>query len=80
MFLSSISWPDGSQRLTGEITLGTEGGLWKARVKDPEGLRVAFYAADTVDDLLSQLDERLETDMLDWRPDHYEIAKRKKKA
>jgi len=78
-FLSLTSWPDGSQRKTGEITLGTENGLWKARIKDPEGIRVAFYAADTVDDLLSQLDERLESDRLEWRLDGYELAKSKKK-
>lgn len=71
-FLSMRSWPDGSPRLTGTITLSTEGASWKACVKCPNSASVAFVTAETPDGLLKALDRGLESDTLEWREDRFQ--------
>lgn len=68
-FLSSGSWPDGSKRAFGTLTLTVTGGRWSARLKDPNGKRYCYLSADNVDSLLEAIEKGLGTDQMDWRED-----------
>lgn len=68
-FLSSASWPDGSRREPGTLTLTVTGGRWSARVKCPAGKRYAYVTGSTVDEVLEALEKGLASDDLDWRED-----------
>lgn len=68
-FLCSTSWPDGSRRERGTLLITAGAGKWTLKVKDPNGNRYAFYAANTLSDALAGLDLGLSTDELDWRPE-----------
>lgn len=76
-FLTLTKWPDASPRKAGTIILFTEGDRWKMCVKDPNGSRVAFVTAGTLDELFLAVNEGLDQDSLDWRPDRPQGGQRK---
>lgn len=79
-FLSMRTWPDGSLRLTGTITLSTEGSSWKATLKDRDSAGVAFVTADTPDSLLKALDKGIEAGTLEWRDDKFQGGSGKRRG
>lgn len=78
-FLSTKSWPDGSVRVTGTITLSMENSLWKACVKCRDSGGVAFVSAETPDGLLKALDKGLEANNLEWRNDRFQEGNGKRR-
>ncbi len=78
-FLSTRSWPDGSPRVTGTITLSMESCLWKACVKCRDTGGVAFVSAETPDLLLKAVDKGLDTNTLEWRNDRFQEGNGKRR-
>lgn len=79
-FLSMRSWPDGSPRLVGTLTLLTEANLWKCTLKDRDSNGVAFVSAQTLDALLTALNKGIETGALEWREDRFQGGNGKRRT
>lgn len=66
-FLSSVTWPDGSPRVTGTITLLCELGTLKAALNDRDASASAFVSANSFTTLLKAIEAGLSDGSLDWR-------------
>jgi hypothetical protein len=68
-FCADGSWADGSIRITGTLTVFVESGQWKCCLTCRGTSRKAFVSAQTLQELLSRVDQGLDMDDLDWRRD-----------
>lgn len=68
-FLASGVYEDGSKRLTGTFQLFTEGGIWKATLRDKELKCFAFLSSETIEGLLLSVEVALQEGKVEWRPD-----------
>lgn len=68
-FLTCSTWPDGEFRSTGSLLIFSDNGFLKACLTDKNGPRKAFVSGPDPDSLLLAVEEGLELDTLDWRPD-----------
>lgn len=68
-FLSMLTWPDGSSRVTGTVLILTEGGRWKLWAHDRDSSEGLFVSASGLAAAMGQLEQVLETGQGDWRPD-----------
>lgn len=68
-FLTCSAWPDGDPRQLGSLILFVEGPVWKVCLKDKNGPRTCFVTGPDPDSLLLAVEEGLDKDRLDWRPD-----------
>lgn len=75
-FLTTSTWPDGSSRLLGTLLIFVDGPVWKACLKDKNGPRTCFVTGPDPDTLLLAVEEGLDQDKLDWRPDKPTAGKR----
>lgn len=79
-FLSMLSWPGGDPRIVGTLTITTEGGKWKATLKDRDSCGVCFVTAATPDALLKDLDKGIESGNLEWRDDKFQGGNGKRRG
>lgn len=78
-FLSLLSVEGGGLRVPGTLTLTSNQGKWKGKLRCPNGVVYAWVTGDTVDDVLDALEKGLGSESgLDWRPDTFETNGRKK--
>jgi len=77
-FLAEPEWAAGEPRETGTMLVFVEEGVFKARMNDRDGGRVAFYGSDSFQGLLEGLERKLKTDELDWRKDKFTPKKGKR--
>jgi hypothetical protein len=68
-FLSLSSWPDGSARVTGTLQISTGQGRWQGKLKDNENKRYCYLTGSTMEQLLTALEDALDQETADWRPD-----------
>jgi hypothetical protein len=68
-FMEQSSWEDGSERETGTMFIFAQGGRWKMMLKDRAYGRIAFYAAETFEELLKVVESSLDEDRVDWKAD-----------
>ena len=68
-FLAGTVWEDGSRRETGTVLLFAEAGLFKACLRDRACRRVGFLSGDTFEGLLATIENSLQEDSVDWRPE-----------
>jgi len=66
-WLTEEKFDDGTFRTTSSLLVFVQSGELKACINDRHYSRSAFISAATVEDLLQSLDEKLESDSLDWR-------------
>jgi len=66
-FLSEETWPDGSERARGSLTMFVEGGKIKVCLSDKDAGALAFVSAGTFDELLQWVEQGIRTQQLDWR-------------
>lgn len=67
-YLSEAAWEDGTERELSTLTLFTADGRWRASLNDKALNRIAFMSGATPEACLDNLENGLENDDLDWRP------------
>lgn len=67
-FLTEETWPDGSERVSGSMTVFREGAKIKCCLSDKDQGTLAFVSAATWTDLLEWVEAALRGQQLDWRP------------
>jgi hypothetical protein len=70
-FLTAVTYPDGSKRLTGKISLSCESGQLGLLLTDPETQAYAFLNGKSLTDLLTDAELRLSDGSLSWRASKY---------
>jgi hypothetical protein len=76
-FLTSRTFPDGTKRLTGKISLSCESGLLGLLLNDSETGSYAFLQGHGVSQLLEEAELRLSDGSLAWRVSKYPARGRK---
>lgn len=77
--LSLLQYPDGEKRETSAIIIVAEAGRWKGCLSDKDNQRTMWKASDTLDGLLTALEEGVAADdPSDWRKAAGTAGKRKK--
>lgn len=66
-FMTLDKWDDGKPRAPSTLTLFASDGRLKASFNDKALDRVGFLTADTLEELLVELNASLEANTLDWR-------------
>lgn len=66
-FLAVLTWPDGSAREPGSLTIFFQDGLLKACISDKDAGLVGFVSARRLDELLEGVCQGVGDDSIDWR-------------
>lgn len=66
-FLCVTEWEPGQPRVTGSLSIFTDGGVWKCCLSNRDSGEVAFLSAKDPDELLLAVEKALRADSLDWR-------------
>lgn len=66
-YMAQDQWEDKTPRLTTTLLFFVDDGTLKVCVNDREGSRHAFLSGATVDELLSELEEGLAAETVEWR-------------
>jgi hypothetical protein len=77
-FLTLTSYPDGTKRATGKISLSCESGLLGLSLQDVETGQYGFLQGRSLQGLLEEVELRLDDGSLPWRPSKYGQGKAKK--
>lgn len=75
-FLTAETYPDGTKRRTGRISVSFESGLLGLLLTDEETGQYAFLNGRDLDDLLADGELRLADGSLSWRPSRYQQRKK----
>ncbi len=75
-FLTAETFPDGTKRRSGRISLSFESGLLGLLLTDEETGQYAFLNGRDLDDLLADGELRLADGSLSWRPSRYGSRKK----
>jgi hypothetical protein len=70
-FLTSTTYPDGTLRRTGSLSLSCESGMLGLSLNDAETGQYAFLNGKDLEDLLTTAELRLTDGSLAWRPSRY---------
>jgi len=76
-FLTAVSYPDGTKRRTGRLSLSSESDLLGLLLTDDETGQYAFLNGRSYTDLLMEAELRLSDGTLSWRPSRYGLKGRK---
>lgn len=67
-YLSTAAWEDGSPRELSTLLVFLDGHRWKVCLNDRATARVCFVSGADPEEALSNLEEGLAKDSVDWRP------------
>lgn len=68
-YLAEANWSDGSERQTSTLLLFTEGGLWKACLRDRALERSCWVTGRSLREVLEVLELGVASDRIEWRAD-----------
>lgn len=68
-YMTSVTYPDGGQRKTSTLLLFWEDGIWKGCLKDRDAGRSLWVTAGSPQEVLSDLEATLQSDVAEWRKD-----------
>jgi len=79
-YLTLDYWDDGTQRRTSTLLVFCEEGVWKGCLNDRENERSCWATAETHDELLKALNERLANGTSEWRRSDRPAARKSGKS
>jgi len=74
--LAVTRYDDGDSRKPGWVQIRTQGSVWQATAKDPDGAASLLATGQTVDDTMALLELLLSAPDAPWEPDAYLMANR----